>query len=267
MPTPFVHLVLARRLLHDPEMPQAVCALLKASRGAFVLGNIAPDARIVAGFHRRDTHFHRARDPFGPPAHEEMFRRFPALASPENGDQAAFIAGYAAHLAADQKWSQWIYLPYFLSRCDEVWDGRLDAIINHTLLVLWRDSIDHALLSPSDAAILREARPGGWLPFISAGTLAEWRDVVAAQLMPSGGSRSISIMSERFGVPASTFADPIAHPALMAAQIWRHVPARAVYEAEKAMYFAAREAILFAVSAREAHKERKERSAELCISP
>jgi hypothetical protein len=263
MPTPFVHLVLARRLLHDPEMPQAVYVRLKASRGAFVLGNIAPDARVVAGFHRRDTHFHRARDPFGSLAHVEMFRRFPELASPDNGDQAAFIAGYAAHLAADQTWSQWIYLPYFLSRCDVVWEGWLDAIINHTLLVLWRDSIDYALLNPSDAAILGDARPGGWLPFISAGALAEWRDMVAAQLLPGGGSRSVSIMSERFGVPASRFADPIAHPALMAAQIWRHVPARAVYEAEKAMYLAAREAILFAISARET---REKRSVELCMS-
>ena len=42
MPTPFMHMALAQRLIADPALPGATRDLLRASWGTFLLGSIAP---------------------------------------------------------------------------------------------------------------------------------------------------------------------------------------------------------------------------------
>ena len=45
MPTPFMHMALAERLIADPVLPAGLRDLLVSNWGAFLLGSIAPDAR------------------------------------------------------------------------------------------------------------------------------------------------------------------------------------------------------------------------------
>ena len=59
MPTPFMHLRAANRFLNDAAVPREIRADLgsEANLGAFLLGNVAPDARVSGGLSRDRTHF------------------------------------------------------------------------------------------------------------------------------------------------------------------------------------------------------------------
>ena len=67
MPTPFMHMALARRLIADPSLPTTIRDLVQSAWGAFLLGSIAPDARISSGLDRANTHFFEYQPVIDPP--------------------------------------------------------------------------------------------------------------------------------------------------------------------------------------------------------
>src|SRR5436190_432123 len=121
MPTPFMHMALAHRLMGDASFPENHKALLQAAWGPFLLGSIAPDARVSSGISRVDTHFFDYTPVIDPPPVVTMLARHPYLKREhlENSDQLAFVAGYVAHLAMDEVWSANLLYPAFIA--DSAW--------------------------------------------------------------------------------------------------------------------------------------------------
>lgn len=85
--------------------PDALRDSVRASQPAYYAGAIAPDARVRNEAAREATHFYHFRDPttWGA-ATRRMFQTYPGLASPAalSETQAAYVAGYLTHLAADE---------------------------------------------------------------------------------------------------------------------------------------------------------------------
>src|SRR5438094_833706 len=115
MPTPFTHLAAADELLARPELAPDVKADLRAELPAFLFGNTAPDVQTISGQPREATHFFQVPLQGAPPAGRQMLGSFPALAARAAlpAAQAAFVAGYLAHLVFDQIWIRDIFEPFF----------------------------------------------------------------------------------------------------------------------------------------------------------
>ena len=79
--------------------------VIDAHFGHFCVGAVAPDARERTGTGRAATHFFEFREPstWGR-ATAELFSARPGLARPDavSDAQAAYVAGYLAHLAVDE---------------------------------------------------------------------------------------------------------------------------------------------------------------------
>jgi len=83
-----------------------------SSYGAFLLGCLLPDVNAFSGIDRRETHFVGRFEQDGLIAFTQSCTRFLArrdalLQRPWDelsGEECAFVAGYLAHLAADEAW-------------------------------------------------------------------------------------------------------------------------------------------------------------------
>ena len=87
------------------QAPERLREIARAAQPAYFAGAIAPDARVRDEAAREATHFYSFRDPASwGAATRRLFRAFPRLADPESLSvlQAAFVAGYLTHLAADE---------------------------------------------------------------------------------------------------------------------------------------------------------------------
>ena len=87
------------------QSPVALRDIARTFQPAYYAGAIAPDARVRNEAAREATHFYHFRDPttWGT-ATGRLFRDYPELADPASLTelQAAFVAGYLTHLAADE---------------------------------------------------------------------------------------------------------------------------------------------------------------------
>src|SRR5262249_4134761 len=182
MPTPFMHMALAERLIHDPEWPGLVGSLLRASWGAFLLGSIAPDARVSSGMERGSTHFFEYQPKVEPPAVTAMLQRHAELQRTAITDEvrASFVAGYAAHLAMDEIWCTDLLFPVFIHGGD--WGDRATKFLVLHAVLAYLDHRDRELLPESHYGQLAGAEPHGWLPFMEDSALIVWRDTIAKQL-------------------------------------------------------------------------------------
>ena len=107
MPTPVTHLSLAEEILRGDDLSSAARRLLIQQRGPFLLGHTAPDVKTVSGQDRHESHFYTIPRTSERPAYELLFDAHPSLARAESlpPPQAAFIAGYIAHLLLDEIYS------------------------------------------------------------------------------------------------------------------------------------------------------------------
>jgi hypothetical protein len=220
MPTPFTHLLAAPALL---DAAPAARETLAAEWPAFLLGNIAPDVQTVSGQTREATHFFPVPIGDAPPAHAVLFARHPALARAQAlpAAQAAFIAGYLAHLAFDQLWITEVFAPVFGP--EQTWATFHERLYLHNALRAYVDAVDLAQLPAPTGAALRTARPAAWLPFVADEHLALWRDHVAGQLAPGAASRTVEVFAERLNADPRAFAALVASPAEMEAHVFARV--------------------------------------------
>lgn len=233
MPTPFMHLVVAEQLLRGDELSAEHRRLLTEQRGPFLLGNVAPDARHSGGVARVLTHFFHCDTLTAPAAWQTMLAQHPALAADDRPAVRAFLAGYVAHLAMDVIFCQHVVYPAYVA----FWGTpHYDAArLRMHLLLAWLDARDYALVAPDVYNALCAAEPDGWLPFIANQPLADWRDLIKAQLAPHGHSQTNQIMGERVGLAADAVAAIIGAEEQMNVRVWQFIAPAVVQQAEQLM--------------------------------
>ena len=238
MPTPFMHMALDQRLINDSQLPASIHDFLQAEWGAFLLGSVAPDARVSSGISRVDTHFFEYRPVVEPPPAVAMLNRYPELqrAHVQDNTRAAFVAGYAGHLAMDEIWCTELLFPCFINV--NGWQPQEERNLALHLLLGYLDQRDRAQLPNSDYPQLAAATPDRWLPFIGDAALIGWRDLLAEQLAPGAASQTLEILSKRVALSPARMAEYVNSTAEMQARVWANVPPERIPLAEEAMYAA-----------------------------
>jgi len=235
MPTPVMHLALADELLSGEDLPADVCRLLVARRGAFLLGNTAPDVQTVSGQSRFETHFYHVPRKTDVPAHEALFARYPYLADPQRlmPSHVAFLAGYLAHVLLDELWLEQIFLRYFEKR---PWSTRYERHFVHNVLRAWLDRRDQRRLDGELVTALKEAEPEGWLPFVDDAFLRRWRDWLVDQLRPGRHIETVEVFAQRMGVPPEEMEALLSSPQEMEERVFARVPRQALDAFQKEGY-------------------------------
>lgn len=234
-----MHIALADRLIADPELLAAARNDLEEAWGAFLLGSIAPDARVSSGMARDRTHFFAYTQPLDIPPACKLLRTFPTLRYSALSDaaQRAFVAGYTAHLAMDAVWFEQM-LPHF-SRDWATYAQR--HILLHMLLACL-DERDRACLAERDYFALKSTVPKAWLPFISDADLSAWRDLIADQLAPNAPSRTLEILGSRILMSEAQMQAFLADEAQMRV-LWQNIPPSLIATVESAMYVGVRQTV------------------------
>jgi hypothetical protein len=224
VPTPFYHIDLAERLLDDPELAPGIRERLLGSKPAFLFGNTAPDYVTLARLPRKEGHFFDVPIRRMEPAHRRLLGQFPELSRPTHlpDDQAAFLAGYLAHLWLDQVWIVGIFEPIFGPTVRR--DTFRQRLLDHNLLRAHMDRDARRHLPSGLGVTLSSASPSEWLPFAGDQALFAWRDHLAEQLAPGGHSRTIDVFASRHGISSSEFTHYLESKQSMANAVFRHLP-------------------------------------------
>jgi hypothetical protein len=249
MPTPFTHLRTAQMLLRDPQIPPVFGSLLDSQRSAFLLGSVAADARVNSGLRRADTHFYHYDQPMSDHPWRVMMSLYPALQTPHDAAQQAFLAGYVAHLSMDEVWTNdMLYTHFFAGEWGA--DRRFRFFMLHILLI-YMDERDYALLEDWQANTLFAARPVDWLPFMTDYDLMDWRDFIAAQV--AGESQTLTVLGERTQRPPQDFRAVLDSPQRMQADLWNNIPFDVFQRVEQQMYTFARDQMIVYLEESAAH--------------
>jgi hypothetical protein len=236
-----MHMALAERLIVDPVLPGPVRDLLRTAWGAFLLGSIAPDARVSSGISRVETHFFEYGPVIDPPPAAWMLAIHPGLrrTAIQDSTRAAFVAGYVAHLAMDEVWCTDLLFPDFVQN---EWGPQAARHLALHVLLGHLDERDRLKLPSNHYSHLASARPNRWLPFMSDVALTGWRDLIAAQIAPGAASQTLDILGKRIGKAGSELAAMVNSE--VGELVWSNVPLAHVTAVEEAMYVATRAAII-----------------------
>jgi hypothetical protein len=237
MPTPFTHLETAQRLLVDPAVPADLRAALGAERGAFLLGNIAADARTGGGIKREDTHFYHYEHPLLDHPWRVMLQQHPALVPPHSVAHRAFLAGYVAHLSIDEWWSLYMLGPHFALRD---WAPRSTRFFYLHILLIVMDERDLLRLEGWQHPALLTAQPHQWTPFLSDVILTDWRDFIGEQIRPGGESQTLAVFGGRINRTPAELRAILDSASILDAEMWAHIPPALLEEIETGMYAHAR---------------------------
>lgn len=244
MPTPFMHMALAHRLFHDPEIPQTLRSAIGQEWGAFLLGSIAPDARVTSGIQRGESHFFEYQPVVDPPPVVAMLTKYPGLRPNALSSQqhVAFVAGYAAHLKMDEVWCTDMLFPVFIQ--GKLWDSQKTDYLMLHLLLAYMDQRDLQKLHSEDYHKLSVAMPQHWLPFIDDQGLCVWRDTVASQIAPGGMSLTNEILGQRVGLSSQEMDSYISNPDRMQELMWAYLLPERLARVEEAMYIGTRSTVI-----------------------
>ncbi len=241
MPTPFSHLVVAQQLFDDAQIPPMLMRLLEQHKATFLLGNIAPDAR-VPGAGRDATHFYRFNEVIKEHLWKRMLAAFPTLSQPQNGQHFAFLLGYVAHLAVDEWWAVEVVHPHFA----RPWQGKTirDQFIGLHLALIYLDERDLPQIKKNTGQSLLRVEPDGWLPFMPDSVLSSWRDFVGSQLLPDGESRTMEIYGARIGLKPKEIRHILDDEATLKTRLWDYVPKNVITTAPDGFYPFARDQLI-----------------------
>lgn len=234
MPTPFTHLATAQRLLIEPALAPETRELFRRETGAFLLGNVAADARNESGTPRAATHFYDyAQEITEEMPWSAMLRENPALWRPQDAAHAAFVAGYVAHLSMDEIWSRRMVGPHFVARD---WAERSQRWVMLHVILIYMDERDLGALAGWQGRTLADAQPHLWTSFLTDESLAHWRDMIADQLNPGGQSQTLNIFGERAKRTPDQLRALLDNPAEMQASLWQHISPDLLKAVEAEMY-------------------------------
>ena len=224
MPTPFMHLQIAERILTHAALRDRTRRMIQTYFSAFYLGSVAPDYQTICNVPREKTHFYDLPPSDDDRAYPKLFSSYPELAeqirlSPE---QAVFIAAYCAHLMLDLRWYHEILTPYFVEPLE--WESHQQRFVVHNTLLTYLDKQAVIALPDSAASVLSSANPNGWLPFALDKELIEWRDLLVEQLRPGAPLRTVEIYAKRLFLTPEEFESNLEEPAWMDAYLFTRVP-------------------------------------------
>lgn len=152
--------------------------------GAFLLGSVSPDVRIITRQKRDNTHFVELDFQHQGEGLEGLFRLHPDLAqaSELTGPTKAFIVGYVSHLFTDELWILDIYRPYFGNR--HVFQDKIRGDLMDRALQLEMDRKEQLILGGLHTLhpLIAEAEEGVEVGFIAADTMLQWREWVQGAL-------------------------------------------------------------------------------------
>ncbi len=224
MPTPIMHLALAEEILRGDDLAPAIRRLLIRQRGPFLLGHTAPDVQTISRQAREETHFCTLPRTTDLPAHETLFIAHPRLARAGSlaPAQAAFVAGYIAHLLLDELWRDDVFLPYFCP-AEQTGGERRERHFLHNVLRTWMDARDQQRLNGNLVAALQEATSQGWLPFVADHHLSAWRDWLVEQLGSGHRVQTAQVFARRMGVPVAEIETVLKSPRQMEERIFGRI--------------------------------------------
>ncbi len=152
--------------------------------GAFLLGSVSPDRRIITRGKRNDTHFVQLDFQREGEGLEGLFNLHPHLAKAAalTEPTRAFMVGYASHLFADELWILDMYRPYFGNR--DVFQDHLRGDLMDRALQLELDRREQLALGGLESLhpLLVKAEEDVDVSFISSSTMCEWRQWVEGAL-------------------------------------------------------------------------------------
>ncbi|MBP1693351.1 MAG: zinc dependent phospholipase family protein [Chloroflexi bacterium] len=225
VPTPFYHLSIAEEILKQPDLPGQSGTFLQSHRGAFLLGNTAPDVQTLSGQDRQATHFFDLPIIGGEiPPWSRLLSVYPELTQPGllSGDQAAFLAGYLCHLQADWNWVIRIFSPVFGPGSH--WRNYRHRLYLHNVLRSYLDSQILPELVPHMASDLSQAAPDRWLPFVDDYYLVQWRDLLAGQLCEGCQANTVEVFAARQGVSPQDYYDLLQSEERLELEIFSRLP-------------------------------------------
>ena len=212
-------------LCQDDLSPNAR-RLLDRWQGPFLLGHTAPDVKTVSGQKREASHFYTIPRSSDRPAYLALFDTHPGLARVDalSPSQAAFIAGYVAHLLLDELWLDCVFQRYFL----QDWGPLAERLFLHNVLRTWVDLRDQARLNGTAAQVLQQAEPDGWLPFVDDEYIRRWRDWLVEQLTTGHRMETAKVLADRMGIPAEEVEAVVQSPEQMERRVFQHFPRSAM---------------------------------------
>lgn len=213
MPTPVTHLVIAQRILD--ACPELVSEGDDGALGAFLLGSTLADVRVVTGEPRAATHFLRLPPQRGDSGIRAMLGAHPRLADPNDADPCArlMVAGYLAHLLADEIWLVRVYWPYFKQAAAR---HDMERLLWHDLLRSVVDQQDRTAVPRSFRRVLESARCPNPFPFISGEALDAWRELLLRELESPDSSPTFAHFASRYRLPTEAFVALLRSPDYMA---------------------------------------------------
>lgn len=228
MPTPFMHLEIAERILGEDSLSQKVRREIKSHYPAYYLGHVAPDYQTICNVPREKTHFYKLPPAKDNRAYPKMLALYPELAIPAHlkPEHATFIAAYCAHLMLDLVWFHKILIPYFVEPTD--WESNHQRFVVHNTLLTYLDKQAVETLPDNAAEILAAAKPAGWLPFALDKELTSWRDLLVDQLKPNSRLRTVEIYAERLFLTPEEFAANLEKSEWMDEYLFQRVPIQEV---------------------------------------
>jgi hypothetical protein len=225
MPTASAHLAAALALLHDPTLAARPQLASGEPRGAFLLGNISPDVRIVSSLPREDTHFFGIPLSHDTPASQALLDTHPMLARAAAlpPDQAAFVAGYMAHLVMDEAWMEFVVMPYIY--LDDVpWSTGHPNFRLYSLLMTYLAEGSGRQVPPEQVAGLRTVQPRDWLPFASDADLLDWRNRVMEHALADSGWGTAQMFAGQMGIEADELYAVVTSKEAMEREVFPVVP-------------------------------------------
>ena len=152
--------------------------------GAFLLGSVSPDIRIITKEKRDDTHFVDLDFQREGEGLEGLFRVHPHLEQAADLTEAtrAFIVGYASHLLADELWILELYRPYFGNR--NVFQDPIRGDLMDRALQLELDRREQLALGGLETLrpLMVNAEEDVNVGFIPSSTMCEWRQWIEGTL-------------------------------------------------------------------------------------
>lgn len=212
MPTPFMHLDYAERMLAHPDLDGHVRETLTENLPLFYLGSVVVDINNISDVKRSTTHFHTlplTKEQF-PVGFERMMQNYPQLDAAHKLETFAsvYVAGYAVHLLMDLVWLRRIIVKFFVY--NEAWADveRMKRFLGSTLLLAYLTDESVDVLPQNVGDVLDSAEPPSPLssiPWLPLDAVLDWQKLVSSQIRPGGQIQTDEIYGERMGVTPQQF--------------------------------------------------------------